>query len=142
MPSVFTRIIDGELPARFVWRDERAVAFLSINPLRPGHTLLVPRTEVASWLDLDGDDWAHLAAVAQRRLGPAVQRAFTPARVGLMLAGLEVPHVHVHLVPIETVTDLDFATAERDPDPVALDDAAARIRAALRESGDPGVADG
>lgn len=132
MPSVFTRIIDGELPGRFVHTDDRCVAFLSINPLRPGHTLVVPRVEVDHWIDLDADEWAHLTSVAQH-LGTAIERAYQPAKVGMMLAGLEVPHTHVHLVPIDGVHDLDFGNAEQDPDPEALDEAAERIRAAVAE---------
>lgn len=134
MASIFSRIIAGELPGRFVWRDDRAVAFLSINPLQPGHTLVVPVDEVDHWIDLDAELLAHLTAVA-REVGRAVDRAFRPEKVGLMLAGLEVPHVHLHVVPIRGVHDLDFANAERDPDPAALDDAADRIRAALRDLG-------
>ena len=140
MPSVFTRIIRGELPGRFVWRDERAVAFLTIEPLRPGHTLVVPVEEVEHWLDLDDALAAHLTAVA-RRVGQAIQRAFRPTRVGLMIAGLEVPHVHLHVSPIETLGDLDFARVDRGAKAEELDAAAERIRAALRELGCPEVAD-
>ena len=130
MASIFTRIIEGELPGRFVWRDDVCVAFLSINPLRPGHVLVVPRAEVEHWIDLDPETWAHLTQVS-RTIGAALQTAYNPAKVGLMIAGLEVPHVHVHLVPIDGVHDLDFANAETDPDPAELDAAADTIRAAL-----------
>ena len=130
MASVFTRIIDGELPGRFVWRDDRCVAFLSINPLRPGHVLVVPRDEVEHWLDLDAGLLDHLMHVSQK-IGRALQQAYQPQKVGLMLAGLEVPHVHIHLVPIDGVNDLDFANAQTDPDPAALDEAAEKIRLAL-----------
>jgi histidine triad (HIT) family protein len=128
--TIFTRIIDGELPARFVHSDDRCVAFLSINPLRPGHTLVVPRAEVDHWVDLDPADWQHLTGVAQR-LGQALHRAYDATKVALVLAGLEVPHVHVHLVPMDTMADLDFSNADPSPDPVGLDEAAERIRAAL-----------
>jgi histidine triad (HIT) family protein len=134
VPSVFTRIIDGELPGRFVWRDDRCVAFLSIAPLRTGHTLVVPRQEVDHWLDLEPAVMSHLVAVAQH-IGRAQQDAFSPARVGLMIAGLEVPHVHVHVVPIDGVHDLDFANADPDAPAAALDDAAAAIVGALRAAG-------
>jgi histidine triad (HIT) family protein len=134
MASVFTKIIDGELPGRFVWRDERAVAFLTINPLRPGHTLVVPRAEVDHWLDLDPDLVAHLMAVAQS-VGKAIQRAFKPTKVGLMIAGLEVPHTHLHVVPIHELRDLDFANQDKNPKPADLDRAAEAIRTALRELG-------
>ena len=140
MATVFTRIIKGEIPGRFVWRDERCAAFLSINPLRPGHVLVVPREEVAHWIDLDDDLWQHLTVVA-KTIGRALDAAFSPTKVGLMLAGLEVPHVHLHVVPIDGVHDLDFANADQDPDPGELDQAADRIRQALRELGAEAVAD-
>ena len=139
MSSIFTRIIDGELPGRFVWRDDRCVAFLSINPLRPGHVLVVPRVEVEHWIDLDSAELDHLIRVSHK-IGKALQQAYQPEKVGLMLAGLEVPHVHVHLVPITGLNDLDFANAESDPDPAALDDAADMVRAALRNAGHPEAA--
>lgn len=135
MPTLFTRIIQGELPGRFVYRDERCVAFLSIHPLQPGHTLVVPIAEVDHWLDLEPDLLAHLTAVAQR-IGKAQQRAFQPEKVGLMLAGLEVPHVHFHVVPINTSHDLDFARQDLNATGAELDAAAARIRQALRELGE------
>jgi histidine triad (HIT) family protein len=139
--SVFTMIINGDLPGRFVWKDEHCVAFLTINPLKPGHTLVVPRTEIDHWLDLDSDLLVHVTRVSQA-IGIAIQQAFEPKKVGVIVAGLEVPHVHVHLVPIiDEVRDLDFANAEAEPDPADLDDAASRIRAALRDLGYQQVSD-
>ena len=140
MPSVFTRIIDGDLPGRFVWRDDICVAFLSINPLNSGHVLVVPRQEIEHWIDLDLGTWEHLTRVA-KAIGSALQRGYEPAKVGMMLAGLEVPHVHIHLVPINDLHDLDFAQAEQDPDPAELDLAADTIRQALRDLGVSGVAE-
>jgi histidine triad (HIT) family protein len=140
MPTIFTRIIDGELPGRFVWRDDVCVAFLSINPLRQGHTLVVPRAEVDHWIDLDPDVNAHLVRVAQQ-IASVQQTVFSPVRVGLMIAGLEVPHVHLHVVPIDGMQDLDFGQADTDPDPAALDDAASRIRDGLRAAGASGVSE-
>jgi histidine triad (HIT) family protein len=134
MATLFTRIIRGELPGRFVWRDAQCVAFLTVAPLRPGHTLVVPIREVDHWLDLEPLEAAHLTNVAQR-VGRAIQAAFSPVKVGLMIAGLEVPHVHLHLVPIHELRDLDFARAEKNPAPTALDEAAAKLRAALRAAG-------
>lgn len=130
MASVFSRIIAGELPARFVYEDDRCVAFLSIAPLREGHVLVVPREEIDHWLDLDDGLLAHLMAVS-KTIGAALDRIYRPTKVGVMLAGLEVPHVHVHLVPIDTMNDMDFAGAEKDPDPAVLDRVAADIRASL-----------
>jgi histidine triad (HIT) family protein len=139
MATVFTRIIEGELPGRFVWRDDRCVAFLSINPLQHGHALVVPIVEEDHWLDLDPALNAHLMEVCQR-IGRAQQAAFSPVRVGLMIAGLEVPHVHLHVVPINGVHDLDFANADTDPDPARLDEAQQAIVEELRRAGhDPGV---
>jgi histidine triad (HIT) family protein len=132
--SVFSRIIAGELPARFVFQDERCVAFLSAAPLRQGHTLVVPRAEVEAWLDLPGDELSHLVSVAAR-VGRAIDRAFAPRRVGLMLAGLEVPHVHVHVLPMDDQSDMEFSRADQSPDPAEMDRSAAAIRAALQPDG-------
>jgi histidine triad (HIT) family protein len=132
--TLFTRIINGELPGRFVWRDERCVAFTSIHPLRPGHTLVVSCAEVDHWLDLEPDLAAHLMTVAQS-IGKAVQHAFSPAKVGLMIAGLEVPHVHLHVVPIGGLHDLDFSRQDLNAKPADLDRAAEAVRGALRTLG-------
>jgi diadenosine tetraphosphate (Ap4A) HIT family hydrolase len=134
MASVFTRIIAGELPGRFVWRDEHVVAFLSINPVTPGHVLVVPVEEVDHWIDLDPPLWARVAAVSHA-IGRALAAAFGAPRVGQMIAGFEVPHVHVHVFPAHDLGDIGFAKADPSPDPAALDDAARRIRAALVAQG-------
>jgi diadenosine tetraphosphate (Ap4A) HIT family hydrolase len=140
MPTVFTRIIDGEIPGAFVWRDDDCVAFLSINPVNPGHTLVVPRAEVDEWTELDPALAAHLMTVAQT-VGAAVKDAFSPLRVGLLIAGLEVPHLHLHVMPIhsgESDLHLDRAgTATSDE----LESAAVKIRDALRAAGAPGVSE-
>jgi len=140
MASVFSRIIRGELPGRFVWKDEKAVAFLTIAPIRKGHTLVVPREEIDHWLDLPPDLVQHLTLVAQS-VGKAIQRAFSPVKVGMMIAGIEVPHVHLHVTPIWDLEDLSFRNQQTNPDPKDLDDAAAKIRQALRELGYAQVAD-
>jgi len=132
--SIFTKIIRGELPGRFVWRDPRAVAFLTIEPLKPGHTLVVPTDEVDHWIDLEPGLAEHLMRVAQA-VGRAQQRAFAPRRIGMSIVGIEVPHVHLHVTPIDAIGDLDFARADRSPKPAALDEAAAKIRAELRALG-------
>ncbi len=130
MPTIFTRIINGEIPGRFVWRDEKAVAFLSKDPLKPGHTLVVPVEEVDHWLDASPPLLAHLTEVAQK-LGKALQRAYQPTKVGMMIAGLEVPHLHIHLVPIDGVHDMDFANARRDAPDDELAAAQEKIEKAL-----------
>jgi len=138
--SIFTRIIEGDLPGRFVWRDDACVAFLSIAPLHHGHTLVVPIEEVDHWIDLDVETAAHLMSVAHV-IGRAQQTAFRPLRVGLLIAGLEVPHTHLHVVPIDTMSDLDFASANQSPSAEDLDAAAETLRAALRSIGRGEVAD-
>lgn len=139
MATLFTRIIDGEIPGRFVWRDERCVAFLTIAPIAAGHALVVPRAEVDHWIDLDDETAAHLMVVA-RAVGSAQQVAFAPNRIGMIIAGLEVPHTHLHVIPIETEADLDFRRADAGVAPERLDEAAEALRAALRAAGHPEVA--
>ena len=134
MASVFTRIIAGELPARFVWEDDDCVVFLANRPLRPGHALVVPRQEIDHWIDLDADLLCHLTEVAQS-IGRAQMAGFKPARIGLMLAGLEVPHVHFHVVPIRGLHDLDFGNQDPNPDEGMMEQAAETIREELRRLG-------
>ena len=134
MPTIFSRIISGELPGRFVWRDPTVVAFLSIEPMRPGHVLVVPRAEVDHWIDLDPDLAGHLFVVAQE-IGKAQRLEWNPLRVGVLIVGEEVPHMHIHVVPINSPGELSFAGVDRSPAPDALDDAAERIRTRLRELG-------
>jgi histidine triad (HIT) family protein len=139
VPSIFSRIIAGELPGRFVWKDDRAVAFLSIAPMMPGHTLVVPREEVDHWIDLDPELAGHLFVVSQH-IGRAQQAEWNPRRIGVMIVGEEVPHTHLHVVPINDPGQLSFAHVG-SPDDATLDDAAARIRARLREAGRSEVSD-
>jgi histidine triad (HIT) family protein len=139
LASIFTRIIRGELPGRFLWRDVEVVSFLTIEPIRPGHALVVPVREVDHWIDLEPALAARCFTVAQA-IGRAQQRAFAPRRIGLAVIGIEVPHVHLHTVPIDAIGDLDFSRADKRAKPEALDDAAARIRAALRALGHAEVA--
>jgi diadenosine tetraphosphate (Ap4A) HIT family hydrolase len=130
VPSVFTKIINGELPGRFVYRDDEVVAFLTIAPVRPGHTLVVPVREIDSWLEIPDDLRDRLFAVSQR-VGAAIDRAFRPKKVAMLLLGLEVPHAHVHLLPIDSEAQVDFSQADSSADPAALDEAAERIRSEL-----------
>jgi histidine triad (HIT) family protein len=140
MPTIFSRIISGELPARFVWKDDQVVAFLSIAPMMPGHTLVVPRDEVDHWIDLPADLAAHMFVVAQQ-IGLAQQREWNPRRIGLMVVGEEVPHTHLHVVPINEPGELSFAHVDPSPNPAELDDAAARLRAQLHAMGCASVSD-
>ena len=134
MSTVFTRIVDGELPARFVWSDDRAVAFLSVNPLGPGHTLVVPREEIDQWVDAPPDLFAHLTNVAHA-VGAAVRAVWAPRRVGLLVAGFEVPHLHLHVFPAANMAAFDFANAAASVDPDEQDRHAVALRDALRGAG-------
>ncbi len=140
MSTIFTRIIQGELPGTFLWKDEECVAFMSINPLRQGHALVVPRLEIDHWLDCPTELRQHLFDVAQI-IGRALDAVYAPEKVGLMIAGLEVPHLHLHVVPIDTVRDLDFASAAVSVDASELENAAASIRQARELAGATGVSD-
>lgn len=134
MTTIFSRIIDGELPGDFVWSDDRCVAFLSINPLGPGHTLVVPRVEVDHWVDAEPELMAHLTAVAHA-VGAAVRAVFAPPRVGLLVAGFEVPHLHVHVFPADGMAAFDFANAAPGVDAAVQAGHRDALRAALREAG-------
>lgn len=134
MASVFSSIIAGDIPGRFVWEDDNVVAFLTIAPVTPGHTLIVPRQEIDQWQDVDPQAFSQLTAVGQL-VGQAVRKAFGAPRAGLLIAGLEVPHLHLHVFPAWELSNFDLATAKPSTDPAALDEAQAKIKAALRDLG-------
>ncbi len=137
MPTIFTRIIDGEIPGTFVWRDEQCVAFMSINPMAHGHTLVVPIEEVDHWVDASAELSAHLFEVT-RHIAQAQKQALAPARVGVIIAGYEVPHTHIHVIPTNAMSELSFANAAATADPQLLEAAAGVIRAALVDAGHEG----
>jgi histidine triad (HIT) family protein len=130
MASVFTMIMNREIPGRFVYEDDDVVAFLTIEPMTPGHTLVVPRDEVDNWQELEPAVLDRVMHVAQR-IGKAVCAAFGSTRAGVIIAGLEVPHLHVHVFPAFNLTDFGFANVDRNPSPESLDAAQAKIIAAL-----------
>jgi diadenosine tetraphosphate (Ap4A) HIT family hydrolase len=132
--SVFSKIIAGELPGRFVWHDSTAVAFLSIAPIAPGHTLVVPRCEFDQWTDADPAVLTHCTTVAHH-IGQAVKLIWNAPRAGLIIAGFEVAHLHLHVFPAWHLQNFTFAGADQKPNPDALDESAERIRCALREIG-------
>ena len=134
MTTLFSRIIAGELPGRFVWRDDRVVAFLSIAPMGPGHTLVVPIDPVDHWVDLDDDVHAHLWVVA-KVIGAAMREIYPDHRIGLLVVGEEVPHAHVHLVPFTTTRQMSMANQDNDPDQDQLDAHMELIRSTLRARG-------
>lgn len=132
MATVFTMIINRELPGRFVYEDDDVVAFLTIEPMTPGHTLVVPRAEIDNWQDIDSAVFNRVMAVSQR-IGKAVCKAFGAQRAGVIIAGLEVPHLHVHVFPAKSLSDFGFANVDRNPSAESLDEAQAKIIAALAE---------
>jgi|TARA_B100001750_G_scaffold23792_1_gene15901 diadenosine tetraphosphate (Ap4A) HIT family hydrolase len=123
-------IIKGDLPGTFVWEDDRCVAFMSINPLAYGHTLVVPRDEIDQWLDVPSDLREHLFEVAAR-IGAAQKQVFGSQRIGMIIAGFEVPHMHIHLIPANTMSDMDFSLASDSVDAADLERAAESIKSAL-----------
>lgn len=135
MSTVFSKIIAGEIPGRFIWQDETCVAFLSIGPLAYGHTLVVPRVEIDKWVEADPALMAHLMRVAQR-IGRAQVEAFGAERAGVAIAGYEVPHLHVHVWPSNSMADHDFNQVIENPEEAAMDEAAEKLRVALRLLGD------
>jgi len=132
MATIFTKIINGELPGRFVYENDEVVAFLTIEPMTQGHTLVVPRAEIDQWQDIDKAAFGRIMSVAQL-VGKAVCRAFDAVRAGVIIAGLEVPHLHVHVFPTRSLSDFGFANVDRNPSAASLDQAQAKIRAALAE---------
>lgn len=128
MASIFSRIIAGEIPSAKIREDDRFFAFLDIRPINPGHTLVVPRVEIDELFDLAPDLLEGMLPFAQP-IARALKKV-TGMRVGLLVAGLEVPHAHLHLIPIRSERDLDFSRA-RAADPEELRRMAEAVRAAL-----------
>lgn len=134
MTTIFSKIINGEIPARFVWNDAVCIAMLDIRPLHPGHCLVIPKVAIDQWSDLDSTTAAHLMKTAHAIAN--AQRSFIECeRIGLMIAGFEVPHTHMHVVPMQTMAQLDFRNAEVSPRADKLDAMAAQLRDALRAEG-------
>jgi histidine triad (HIT) family protein len=133
MPTLFTKIINGDVPGRFVWTDDEVVAFLTIAPITMGHTLVVPREEVDDWTTLRPELASRLMVVSAT-IGAALRRAFDAPRSGLVVAGFEVPHAHLHVFPAWGMEDFDFRRANPDVSGEDLDLARDRIRAELDKS--------
>ena len=134
MSSVFTNILEGRAPGRFIWRDDACFAILTIEPRTPGHTLVIPRIEVDRWTDLPEDLALHIFRVG-RLIGLAQQAEWESNRVGLMYEGYVVPHAHLHVWPSWTVFEFSHTGIERNARPAALDEAADRLRSRLATRG-------
>ena len=133
MASVFTLIMEGKIPGNFVWKDDKAIAILTIQPIRQGHVLVIPREEIDHWNDLPLELAAHLMQVSHK-IANALKVAYPARRVGLMIAGLEVPHTHIHLVPVDSMGDLSFDHA-KNADGDVLKQTAENIRTTLQAQG-------
>lgn len=134
MSTLFSKIIAGEIPGRFVWQDDDVVAFLDVRPQTDGHVLVVPRVEIDKWTEADPALYAKVTAVAQK-IGATQVRVFGSERAGTTVMGFEVPHLHVHVWPVNSMDDYDFKNPRGNADAEALDAAAERLRAGLREDG-------
>jgi diadenosine tetraphosphate (Ap4A) HIT family hydrolase len=134
MSTLFTKILDGEIPGRFVWREPDVAAFLTTGPLADGHTLVVPTEEVDRWTDASPETLAKVMEVA-RRIGAVQLDIFPAERAGLIVAGYEINHFHVHVWPSRSMADFDFASADQHPDPAVLDATAEKLREGLRAAG-------
>ncbi|NAY91985.1 HIT domain-containing protein [Muricauda sp. JGD-17] len=130
MPSIFTKIINGEIPCYKIAEDHDNFAFLDINPNAKGHTLCIPKKEVDKLLDMDEEDYMKLMAFS-RKVGQAIQAAIPCKRVGMSVIGLEVPHVHVHLIPLHSMQNVTFRYKE-SMTPEVFESTAARIREHLK----------
>jgi histidine triad (HIT) family protein len=126
MATIFTKIINGEIPCYKVAEDENYFAFLDINPLRAGHTLVVPKSEIDYIFDL-GDDQLAGMILFSKKVAAAIKSAFPCNRIGVAILGLEVPHAHIHLVPMDTMEDVNFRNPKLKFSPEEFKDIAARI---------------
>lgn len=130
MATLFSKIIMGDIPGTFVYRDDHCVVFMTINPITDGHVLVVPILEVDHWIDLPPEVSAHVFSVSQR-ISQALAASFACERIGLIIAGYEINHCHIHLIPTNTMADLNFSNAAASVDRSTLEEHAQRIIDAL-----------
>lgn len=133
MSTVFSKIIAGDIPGRIVYQDDTVAAFLTIEPVAYGHTLVVPVEEIDKWTDIPADLWAHMNEVAQN-IGRVIVEKFDAERAGYLIAGFEVPHAHIHVFPANDMSGYSLSTAMRHDETEAekMDAAAETIREALK----------
>jgi len=130
MASIFSKIIAGEIPCHRVAEDEKCFAFLDIRPVVYGHTLVIPKQEVDYYFDLDDEYISHLNVFA-KKVAKAIQKEVDCIRIGVMVAGLEVPHAHIHLIPMQSIADLTFTNERVNVSQEDMADLAARIAKAF-----------
>ncbi len=133
MATLFTRIVKGEIPCHKILEDEKYLAFLDIRPINPGHTLVIPKKEIDYIFDMDDDLLTGLTVFA-KKVAIMIRKEILCKRIGVMVAGLEVPHAHIHLIPIFELADLNFARAKSTPNE-ELVKVAEKIRAHAHEGG-------
>jgi histidine triad (HIT) family protein len=126
MATIFTRIINGEIPCYKIAEDSDYFAFLDINPLKAGHTLVVPKAETDYIFDI-GDDKLGGLIIFSKKISVAIKKAFPCNRIGVAVLGLEVPHAHIHLVPMDQMDDINFKNPKLSFTPEEFRDIAARI---------------
>jgi histidine triad (HIT) family protein len=126
MPTIFSKIISGDIPAHKIAETENYLAFLDINPLKMGHVLVIPKTEVNYIFDLEDENYTGLLIFA-KVVANAIKRAVPCTRIGLAVVGLEVPHAHIHLIPINQIADMDFGKEKLTPTEKELSEMALRI---------------
>ncbi len=129
MPTIFTKILAGEIPAHKILENDRYLAFLDIRPVNPGHTLVIPKQEIDYIFDIE-DELLKGLMIFAKKVAKAIKQTVPCQKVGIMVAGIEVPHAHIHLIPIDGVSDLNFARAKPMPQE-ELASTAAKIRANL-----------
>jgi histidine triad (HIT) family protein len=130
MASIFSKIISGEIPCYKVAENERFLAFLDISPLAIGHVLVIPKQEIDYIFDIDDESYTGLLLFA-KNISKAVRKAIPCKRVGVAVIGLEVPHAHIHLIPLNSVEDINFSRAKLHPSKEIMEDALLKIQAAL-----------
>lgn len=133
MASIFTKILNREIPGHFVWEDEQCFSIMTIQPIREGHLMVIPKLEVNHWDDVPAETAAHLMQVSQK-IAKAIKAVIPCKRIGVSIIGLEVPHTHMHLIPIDNMGDLDFSLAQQ-VSPERLAATAETIRKALQVRG-------
>jgi histidine triad (HIT) family protein len=129
MASIFTKIIDGEIPCHKIAENDKFLAFLDIMPLREGHTLVIPKIETDYIFDIDDETLADMMVFAKTVAGK-IKNAIPCNRIGVTVIGLEVPHAHIHLIPINTLSDMDFTRTKLNPSTESLAATAQKIREA------------
>jgi len=132
MPSIFTKIISGEIPAHKVAETADFLAFLDIHPLRMGHVLVIPKTEIDYIFDMEDALYTHLMLFA-KEVAKAIKIAIPCTKVGVAVIGLEVPHAHIHLIPMDNVSDMDFSKPKLNPTELELSNVALNILESMRE---------